>query len=151
MMCTMQNHITQVFANSGNVIKPIGVLNELKREQYLLWNRRGKDFRTMWIGISLCANVLKAITANQPVSKIVFSYKNGRRVETPSQVQNSVKPSQQNQFSSQKYRVDSVIFGGKTDRVKVSFIMLLLHLSISLSHLCRDCKALPFWQPRGRP
>ncbi|KAG9329094.1 hypothetical protein JZ751_007666 [Albula glossodonta] len=31
MMCTMQNHITQVFANSGNVIKPIGVLNELKR------------------------------------------------------------------------------------------------------------------------
>lgn len=30
MMCTMQNHITQVFANSGNVIKPIGVLNELK-------------------------------------------------------------------------------------------------------------------------
>uniref|UniRef100_A0A8C9SFF1 Ubiquitin carboxyl-terminal hydrolase n=1 Tax=Scleropages formosus TaxID=113540 RepID=A0A8C9SFF1_SCLFO len=31
MMCTMQNHVTQVFANSGNVIKPIGVLNELKR------------------------------------------------------------------------------------------------------------------------
>ncbi|KAJ8245967.1 hypothetical protein GJAV_G00262240 [Gymnothorax javanicus] len=31
MMCTMQNHITQVFANSGNVIKPIGVVNELKR------------------------------------------------------------------------------------------------------------------------
>ncbi|XP_035525816.1 ubiquitin carboxyl-terminal hydrolase 42 [Morone saxatilis] len=31
MMCTMQNHIIQVFANSGNVIKPIGVLNELKR------------------------------------------------------------------------------------------------------------------------
>uniref|UniRef100_A0A8B9HSP1 Ubiquitin carboxyl-terminal hydrolase n=1 Tax=Astyanax mexicanus TaxID=7994 RepID=A0A8B9HSP1_ASTMX len=31
MLCTMQNHITQVFANSGNVIKPIGVLNELKR------------------------------------------------------------------------------------------------------------------------
>uniref|UniRef100_A0A3Q3CCW4 USP domain-containing protein n=1 Tax=Haplochromis burtoni TaxID=8153 RepID=A0A3Q3CCW4_HAPBU len=29
MMCTMQNHIIQVFANSGNVIKPIGVLNEL--------------------------------------------------------------------------------------------------------------------------
>lgn len=32
MMCTMQNHIIQVFANSGNVIKPISVLNELKRE-----------------------------------------------------------------------------------------------------------------------
>ncbi|KAL2078194.1 hypothetical protein ACEWY4_025879 [Coilia grayii] len=31
MMCTMQNHITQVFANSGNVIKPIAVLNDLKR------------------------------------------------------------------------------------------------------------------------
>ncbi|XP_034050471.1 ubiquitin carboxyl-terminal hydrolase 42 isoform X2 [Thalassophryne amazonica] len=31
MMCTMENHIIQVFANSGNVIKPIGVLNELKR------------------------------------------------------------------------------------------------------------------------
>ncbi|XP_052467084.1 ubiquitin carboxyl-terminal hydrolase 42 [Carassius gibelio] len=31
MMCTMQNHIIQVFANSGNVIKPICVLNELKR------------------------------------------------------------------------------------------------------------------------
>ncbi|CAN9508611.1 unnamed protein product [Ophioblennius macclurei] len=31
MMCTMQNHIIQVYANSGNVIKPIGVLNELKR------------------------------------------------------------------------------------------------------------------------
>lgn len=31
MMCTMQNHITQVFANAGNVIKPIGVLNDLKR------------------------------------------------------------------------------------------------------------------------
>ncbi|XP_052427224.1 ubiquitin carboxyl-terminal hydrolase 42 isoform X1 [Carassius gibelio] len=31
MMCTMQNHIIQVFANSGNVIKPINVLNELKR------------------------------------------------------------------------------------------------------------------------
>ncbi|KAL4624575.1 ubiquitin carboxyl-terminal hydrolase 42 [Arapaima gigas] len=31
MMCTMQNHLTQVFANSGNVIKPIGILNELKR------------------------------------------------------------------------------------------------------------------------
>lgn len=29
-MCTMQNHIIQVFANTGNVIKPIGVLNELK-------------------------------------------------------------------------------------------------------------------------
>lgn len=31
MLCTMQNHITQVFANSGNAIKPLGVLHELKR------------------------------------------------------------------------------------------------------------------------
>ncbi|XP_041659693.1 ubiquitin carboxyl-terminal hydrolase 42-like [Cheilinus undulatus] len=29
MMCTMQNHITEVFANSGDVIKPTGVLNKL--------------------------------------------------------------------------------------------------------------------------
>uniref|UniRef100_A0A3P9CU74 ubiquitinyl hydrolase 1 n=1 Tax=Maylandia zebra TaxID=106582 RepID=A0A3P9CU74_9CICH len=27
MMCTMQNHIIQVFTNSGNVIKPIGIAN----------------------------------------------------------------------------------------------------------------------------
>uniref|UniRef100_A0A3P8T3B1 USP domain-containing protein n=1 Tax=Amphiprion percula TaxID=161767 RepID=A0A3P8T3B1_AMPPE len=31
MMCTMQNHIIQVFANSGKVIKPTGVLSELKK------------------------------------------------------------------------------------------------------------------------
>ncbi|XP_041073710.1 ubiquitin carboxyl-terminal hydrolase 42-like isoform X2 [Polyodon spathula] len=31
MMCTMQNHITQAFANSGNVIKPMSVINDLKR------------------------------------------------------------------------------------------------------------------------
>lgn len=40
MMCTMQNHIIQVFANSGNVIKPIGVLHELKSkysQQMLLY------------------------------------------------------------------------------------------------------------------
>ncbi|KAM9462356.1 ubiquitin carboxyl-terminal hydrolase 42 [Clarias gariepinus] len=30
MLCTMQNHIIQVFANSGNAIKPLGVLHELK-------------------------------------------------------------------------------------------------------------------------
>lgn len=34
MMCTMQNHIIQVFTNSGNVIKPIGVLNELKSKWF---------------------------------------------------------------------------------------------------------------------
>ncbi|XP_027027477.2 ubiquitin carboxyl-terminal hydrolase 42-like isoform X1 [Tachysurus fulvidraco] len=31
MLCTMQNHTIQVFANSGNAIKPLGVLHELKR------------------------------------------------------------------------------------------------------------------------
>lgn len=35
MLCTMQNHIIQVFANSGNAIKPLGVLHELKREYTL--------------------------------------------------------------------------------------------------------------------
>ena len=36
MMCTMQNHIIQAFANTGNVIKPIVVLNELKSKQRLV-------------------------------------------------------------------------------------------------------------------
>ncbi|XP_075890757.1 ubiquitin carboxyl-terminal hydrolase 17-like protein 6 isoform X2 [Nelusetta ayraudi] len=31
MMCTMENHIIHVFANSGNVIKPIGVLSKLQK------------------------------------------------------------------------------------------------------------------------
>ncbi|XP_026993354.2 ubiquitin carboxyl-terminal hydrolase 42-like isoform X1 [Tachysurus fulvidraco] len=31
MLCIMQNHTIQVFANSGNAIKPLGVLHELKR------------------------------------------------------------------------------------------------------------------------
>ncbi|XP_026993358.2 ubiquitin carboxyl-terminal hydrolase 42-like [Tachysurus fulvidraco] len=31
MLCIMQNHTIQVFANSGNAIKPLGVLYELKR------------------------------------------------------------------------------------------------------------------------
>uniref|UniRef100_A0A8C5HRB7 USP domain-containing protein n=1 Tax=Gouania willdenowi TaxID=441366 RepID=A0A8C5HRB7_GOUWI len=30
MMCIMENHILQVFANSGRVIRPTGVLKELK-------------------------------------------------------------------------------------------------------------------------
>lgn len=33
MMCTMENHIIHVFANSGNVIKPIGVLTKLQSKQ----------------------------------------------------------------------------------------------------------------------
>ncbi|XP_059834971.1 ubiquitin carboxyl-terminal hydrolase 42 isoform X1 [Hypanus sabinus] len=31
MMCMLQNHITQVFSNSGNVIKPMSVINDLRR------------------------------------------------------------------------------------------------------------------------
>uniref|UniRef100_H3ATB2 ubiquitinyl hydrolase 1 n=1 Tax=Latimeria chalumnae TaxID=7897 RepID=H3ATB2_LATCH len=31
MMCTMQNHITQAFSNSGNVIKPMAIINDLRR------------------------------------------------------------------------------------------------------------------------
>ncbi|XP_041062621.1 ubiquitin carboxyl-terminal hydrolase 42 isoform X1 [Carcharodon carcharias] len=31
MMCMMQNHITQVFSSSGNVIKPMSVINDLRR------------------------------------------------------------------------------------------------------------------------
>uniref|UniRef100_A0A3Q4HXS1 Ubiquitin carboxyl-terminal hydrolase n=1 Tax=Neolamprologus brichardi TaxID=32507 RepID=A0A3Q4HXS1_NEOBR len=30
MMCTMQNHVIQVFANSGNVIKPIGIAKHFR-------------------------------------------------------------------------------------------------------------------------
>lgn len=33
MMCTMENHIIHVFANTGNVIKPIGVLSKLQSKQ----------------------------------------------------------------------------------------------------------------------
>ncbi|XP_025020496.1 ubiquitin carboxyl-terminal hydrolase 42 isoform X1 [Python bivittatus] len=31
MMCTMQGHINQAFSNSGNVIKPMSVINDLRR------------------------------------------------------------------------------------------------------------------------
>ncbi|KAK2866282.1 hypothetical protein Q7C36_002338 [Tachysurus vachellii] len=37
MLCTMQNHTIQVFANSGNAIKPLGVLLELKRIAKHFW------------------------------------------------------------------------------------------------------------------
>lgn len=51
MMCTMQNHITQVFANTGNVIKPIGVLNDLKREcptcLPTMYNECGDELRSL--------------------------------------------------------------------------------------------------------
>lgn len=35
MMCTMQNHITQVFTNDG-IFKPIGVINELKSKNKVI-------------------------------------------------------------------------------------------------------------------
>ncbi|GCC28065.1 hypothetical protein chiPu_0006491 [Chiloscyllium punctatum] len=38
MMCMMQNHITQVFSSSGNVIKPMSVINDLRHSWYLLIN-----------------------------------------------------------------------------------------------------------------
>ncbi|XP_048350292.1 ubiquitin carboxyl-terminal hydrolase 42 [Sphaerodactylus townsendi] len=31
MMCTMQSHITQAFSNSGTIIKPMAVINDLRR------------------------------------------------------------------------------------------------------------------------
>nr|XP_056722190.1 ubiquitin carboxyl-terminal hydrolase 42 [Euleptes europaea] len=31
MMCTMQSHITQALSNSGNIIKPMAVINDLRR------------------------------------------------------------------------------------------------------------------------
>ncbi|TSK14638.1 Ubiquitin carboxyl-terminal hydrolase 42 [Bagarius yarrelli] len=34
MLCIMQNHIIQVFANSGNAIKPLSVLHELKQDAH---------------------------------------------------------------------------------------------------------------------
>jgi len=30
MMCVMQNHMIQAFANSGNVIKPVSFIRDLK-------------------------------------------------------------------------------------------------------------------------
>lgn len=30
MMCVMQNHVTQAFANSGSVIKPVSFVRDLK-------------------------------------------------------------------------------------------------------------------------
>uniref|UniRef100_UPI00398E9C39 ubiquitin carboxyl-terminal hydrolase 42-like n=1 Tax=Pristiophorus japonicus TaxID=55135 RepID=UPI00398E9C39 len=39
MMCMMQNHITQVFSSSGNVIKPMSVINDLRHSWYLLINQ----------------------------------------------------------------------------------------------------------------
>lgn len=33
MMCTMQNHTIQAFANSGNAIKPLSIIRDLKSKE----------------------------------------------------------------------------------------------------------------------
>lgn len=43
MMCTMQNHITQVFANDG-IFQPMGIINELKSKNKVI-------SATVWIFI----------------------------------------------------------------------------------------------------
>lgn len=35
MMCTMQAHITQALSNPGDVIKPMFVINEMRRKYHL--------------------------------------------------------------------------------------------------------------------
>lgn len=35
MMCTMQNHTIQAFANSGNAIKPLSIIRDLKSKEGL--------------------------------------------------------------------------------------------------------------------
>lgn len=35
MMCTMQTHITQALSNPGDVIKPMFVINEMRRKYCL--------------------------------------------------------------------------------------------------------------------
>jgi len=80
MMCTMQNHVIQVFANAGNVIKPLGVLNELKSMQppvvlrAFINNSHSKDcckIRTSFIALvsanKLCAFVKLVQNINQKV------------------------------------------------------------------------------------
>lgn len=36
MLCVMQNHIVQAFANSGNAIKPVSFIRDLKSKSVLL-------------------------------------------------------------------------------------------------------------------
>lgn len=33
MMCTMQNHTIQAFANSGNAIKPLSIIRDLRSKE----------------------------------------------------------------------------------------------------------------------
>ncbi|NXG00018.1 UBP36 hydrolase, partial [Sakesphorus luctuosus] len=43
MMCTMQNHTIQAFANSGNVIKPLSIIRDLKKISHNLRFGRQED------------------------------------------------------------------------------------------------------------
>lgn len=38
MMCVMQSHIVQALSNTGNVIKPTGVINDLRRKYILCFS-----------------------------------------------------------------------------------------------------------------
>uniref|UniRef100_A0A8C5UJE4 Ubiquitin carboxyl-terminal hydrolase 36 n=1 Tax=Malurus cyaneus samueli TaxID=2593467 RepID=A0A8C5UJE4_9PASS len=43
MMCTMQNHVIQAFANSGNAIKPLSIIRNLKKISHNLHFGRQED------------------------------------------------------------------------------------------------------------
>ncbi|NXU01806.1 UBP36 hydrolase, partial [Buphagus erythrorhynchus] len=43
MMCTMQNHTIQAFANSGNAIKPLSIIRDLKKISHNLRFGRQED------------------------------------------------------------------------------------------------------------
>uniref|UniRef100_A0A8C3MFE3 ubiquitinyl hydrolase 1 n=1 Tax=Geospiza parvula TaxID=87175 RepID=A0A8C3MFE3_GEOPR len=43
MMCTMQNHTIQAFANSGNAIKPLSIIRDLKKISHNLRSGRQED------------------------------------------------------------------------------------------------------------
>nr|XP_041575761.1 ubiquitin carboxyl-terminal hydrolase 36 isoform X1 [Taeniopygia guttata] len=43
MMCTMQNHMIQTFANSGNAIKPLSIIRDLKKISHNLRFGRQED------------------------------------------------------------------------------------------------------------
>lgn len=38
MLCVMQNHMVQAFANSGNAIKPVSFIRDLKSKNGVWWS-----------------------------------------------------------------------------------------------------------------
>lgn len=62
MLCLMQNHMVQAFANSGNAIKPVSFIRDLKSKSPLaptrgqlspsLWWRWGRRALGTWGGVS---------------------------------------------------------------------------------------------------